>query len=75
MSVDPIEAAKTRGEAAVAAVCRIVDANEPEAATISRLEALVRHGYKFIDIKVRKDGQETWFEGDWLARLFREEIR
>lgn len=48
-----------------------VDANELERETIKRFERLVRGGYKFVNITVRKDGRETTFEGDWLVRLFR----
>ncbi len=33
-----------------------------------RMRDLVKHGYKFIDIEIRKDGQTYNFEGDWLAR-------
>lgn len=48
-----------------------VDANELELETIKSFERLVRGGYKFVNITVRKDGRETTFEGDWLVRLFR----
>jgi hypothetical protein len=27
------------------------------------------HPRRQLDIKRRVDGQETWFEGDWLTRL------
>lgn len=62
------------GENAVRAtkkISEIVEANQVEEANIHRLIDLVWHGYKFIDIKVRKDGVEHEFQGDWLARLFR----
>jgi hypothetical protein len=72
-SIDPIERARVRGEACVTKISAEVDANELERETLARLEKLVRHGYKFIDIIVRKDAQETRFEGDWIARLFRQE--
>jgi len=49
-----------------------IDLNEPEKITVDRLTDLVRHGYKTIDVKVRKDGVEYWFEADWLARLLRD---
>jgi hypothetical protein len=62
------EADKARN---IAAIVARVDANELEAKTISEFARLVYHGYKFIDIHVRKDGREYRFEGDWLARLFR----
>lgn len=52
-------------------VCSRVDPTQPEADTIRRFAELVRHGAKFIDISVRRDGREYHFEGDWLARLFR----
>jgi hypothetical protein len=71
---DPaIDLARKLGEANVRRVCEQVQANEPERATIAQLEALVRHGYKFIDLHVRKDGVERHFEADWLARLFRQD--
>lgn len=63
--------ARAAGEAGVDRISAIVEANQLEARTIARFENLVRHGYKFIDIVVRKDGQEYRFEGDWLSRLFR----
>ena len=28
------------------------------------------HPRKTLDIKRRRDGVETWFEGDWLSTLF-----
>jgi hypothetical protein len=58
------------GKREAAKVAERVEANELERNTIGCFEHLVRHGYKFIDIIVRKDGQETRFEGDWIARLF-----
>lgn len=64
-------AARERGEENVARICHIVDANDLECETIARIEAKIRHGYKFINLTIRKDGLETTFEGDWLARLFR----
>jgi hypothetical protein len=71
MSIDPIKNARVCGEMAVSTVADMVDANDLERRTLARFEELVRHGYKFIDIRVRKDGREHQFEGDWLARLFR----
>lgn len=53
-------------------ISKIVEANELEEASIHRLVDLVWHGYKFIDIKVRKDGIEHKFQGDWLVRLFKQ---
>ena len=44
--------------------------NESQAASIRKLAALIRHGGT-IDIGVRKDANEYYFEGDWLAWLFR----
>lgn len=61
------------GESAIRAgkeVSKIVGANEIEEANIVRLANLIWHGYKFIDIKIRKDGVEHEFQGDWLMRLF-----
>lgn len=72
MKDEAMQKAQDIGDRAVLAVCAIVDANEPERATIARIEAIVRHGYKFINLHIRKDGQEYGFEADWLARLFRE---
>ena len=66
-----MDAAKERGERAVRAICAAVDANELERRTIASIEARVRHGYKFIDLRIRKDGQEYHYEADWLARLLR----
>lgn len=60
------------GENAIRAtkiISKIVEANELEEASIYRLIDLVWHGYKFIDIKVRKDSIEHEFQGDWLVRL------
>lgn len=53
-------------------VAAFVDANDLERKTIAEIEQLVRHGYKFIDITVRRDGKEYRFQGDWIARLLRE---
>ena len=44
-----------------------IDMNELELDTLRRIRELTKHGYKTIDIKVRKDGVETWFEGDFLS--------
>ncbi len=52
-------------------IIRLVDANELEAKSIRELFNLVFHGYKTIDIKVRKDAKETLFQADWIARLAR----
>lgn len=41
--------------------------NQMELDTLRRIRELTKHGYKTIDIKVRKDGVETWFEGDFLS--------
>jgi len=63
--------AKRRGERNVERISDVTEANELEEKTMARFEAMVRHGAKFIDIIVRKDGREERFEADWLARLFR----
>lgn len=34
---------------------------------IQRLLALLK-GADGVDIKIRKDGQDIWFEADWLER-------
>lgn len=65
--------AAMEGERRVAEIARYVEANELEIETMARFEELVRHGYKFIDLHVRKDGKEYRFEADWLARLFRKQ--
>jgi len=70
-TLDPISLARRLGEREVKAVAARVDANQPERDSLAELEQLVRHGYKFIDITVRKDGRDYRFEGDWLARLLR----
>lgn len=67
----PLRLARVMGAREVDTIARRVDANSLERESIHRLEELVRHGYKFIDITVRKDGREQTFEGDWLARLLR----
>lgn len=67
-----IAQAAAAGQAEAARVADRVKANAAERQNIARLEELVRYGFKFIDITVRKDGQEYRFEGDWLARLFRD---
>lgn len=64
------EAAQARGERNAARISELTCANTLEQSTIERLERLIRHGAKFIDIKVRKDSQEYTFEADWLHRLF-----
>lgn len=68
-----LEEAAKRGMRNVGCVSDLVGANELEEKTIARFEALIRHGCKFVDLVVRKDGQEYRFEADWLARLFRAE--
>lgn len=64
-------AAAAQGRHAAARISELVHANSLEVDTISTIEAHVRHGYKFINLVVRKDGIETTYEADWLARLFR----
>ena len=49
----------------------LIDPSEPEKEHIDLFYDLVKHGYKTIDILVRKDGKEYIFEGDWIARLLR----
>lgn len=39
--------------------------------SIWELHDLTKHGAKFIDIRVRKDGKEYLFEGDWLKQVLR----
>ena len=63
--------AQQKGEINVSVISERVAANEPERETIAKFERLVRHGVSAIDIKVRVDGKDYQFEGDWLARLFR----
>ena len=62
---------KTETTPAAEDIIRLVDANELEAKSIRELFNLVFHGYKTIDIRVRKDGKETSFQADWIARLAR----
>lgn len=66
--------AAARGNKNVLAISSIVGANELERRTISDFERLIRHGAKFIDLHVRRDGQEYRFEADWLGRLFRADL-
>lgn len=74
MDFDVIDAAirKTieREKERVDQVCAMVDANPCERGTIEELATLIRHGYKFIDIRVRKDAKEYVFQADWIHRLF-----
>ena len=49
-----------------------IELNKPEVETVQKLKKLIGHGYKTIDILVRKDGKDYVFEGDWIARLLRE---
>lgn len=44
--------------------------NQSQAESIRKLARTIRHGAKFVDIHVRKDGQEYHFEADWLKQLF-----
>ncbi len=53
-------------------VIRATDANKLEADTIRKFFALTKHGCKFCDLVVRKDGREYRFEADWLVRLGRQ---
>lgn len=55
----------------VRAVIERVNANELEAETIARFAALTRHGYKYVDLKVRVNGQTYDLQAEWLVRLFR----
>lgn len=55
----------------VTAVSALVELNEPETITLTKLLSLVYHGSGTIDIIVRKDGCERVFQGDWIARLSR----
>lgn len=64
--------AKVREQEKTAAIIsKLVDANEGEARIIAEYAAMTRHGCKFSDLHVRKDGVEKRFEADWLYRLFR----
>ncbi len=45
------------------------DMNILEVDTVNRLLELTKYGYEFIDICVRKDEKEHWFQGDFLARI------
>lgn len=49
----------------------LIEANELEASSMIKLQKLLEHGYKFININIRKDGKDYIFQGDWLSRLFR----
>jgi hypothetical protein len=48
--------------------------NDLQADSIRQLSDLTRHGYKWIDITVRKDGVERRFEADWVANLLNPRI-
>lgn len=43
--------------------------NKMQRNSIWELHDLTKHGAKFIDIRVRKDGKEYLFEGDWLKQV------
>jgi len=43
--------------------------NDMELATLRRFMELVKHGAKFIDIRVRKDAQEYSFQADFLKHI------
>ena len=42
--------------------------NEREFEAIERFKKVML-GSHYINIMVRKDGEDLWFEGDWLKRL------
>lgn len=39
--------------------------NEPQRETLARLRKALR-GAHYTNVCVRKDGQDMWFEADWL---------
>lgn len=43
--------------------------NKLQRDSIWELHDLTKHGAKFIDIRVRKDGKEYLFEGDWIKQV------
>ena len=46
--------------------------NDLQRASIVRFHDLIKHGSKFINLHVRKDGQEYHFEADWLRPFLKE---
>lgn len=54
-----------------AAIEQMLGLNQLQMDTINKLLNMIYHGYKSIDILVRKDGQEYRFEADWLAKMLR----
>lgn len=59
------------------AVARVIEAaRKVNAATFSHVDGrdllAELHPRKELDIKRRKDGVETWFEGDWLTNVYQE---
>ncbi len=59
------------------AVGRVIEAarkvNEATFSHVDGRDLLAElHPRKELDIKRRKDGVETWFEGDWLSNVYRE---
>lgn len=41
--------------------------NALELVTFHRIQQLTKHGCKYIDIEIRKDGNVYHFQGDWLS--------
>lgn len=52
----------------------LADCSGPAIKTFDQFLTLVRHGAKFIDIRVRKDGQEYEFQAD-ILKYVRKETR
>jgi hypothetical protein len=42
--------------------------NEPQARSIQRLVRMAKRAH-MLDIKVRINGEDVWFEGDWIKWL------
>lgn len=42
---------------------------ETQKETLLSVHDLIKHGYKFINLHIRKDGREYHFEADWLRQL------
>lgn len=50
---------------------KYMNLNEPQMQTIRELLKLLPSAHE-VDVTVRIDGQDKWFEADWLYALLRE---
>lgn len=47
-----------------------LEINDLQKQTLLDVYQLIKHGSKFINLHIRKDGREYHFEADWLKQLF-----